>query len=69
MSARASLTPAQIQYQLQHFEDDRSTSIIAALGVCLGLAIVTVLLRFVARHLTRAPLGGDDWTIVFGLVR
>lgn len=61
-------SPAEIQYQLQHIHDDRSNEIIAALGVCLGIAIIAVLLRFVARHLKRAPLEGDDWTIVAGLV-
>ncbi|KAL8787667.1 MAG: hypothetical protein Q9213_002098 [Squamulea squamosa] len=60
-------TPAQIQYQLQHIQDDRSNEIIVAFAICLGFAIITVLLRFGARHLTKAPLGGDDWTIVFGL--
>ena len=62
-------TPAQIEYQLQHIQDDRSDEIIAAFGVCLGIATITVLLRFVTRHLTRAPLKGDDWAVVFGLVR
>ncbi|KAL8855422.1 MAG: hypothetical protein Q9178_007934 [Gyalolechia marmorata] len=61
-------TPAQIEYQLQHIQDDRSNEIIAAFGVCLGFAIITVLLRFVSRHLTRAPLKGDDWAVVFGLI-
>ncbi|KAL8904325.1 MAG: hypothetical protein Q9171_007088 [Xanthocarpia ochracea] len=60
-------TPAQIDYQLQHIQDDRSNEIIAAFGVCLGFAIITVLLRFLSRHLNRAPLKGDDWAVVFGL--
>ncbi|KAI4219043.1 MAG: hypothetical protein L6R36_008598 [Xanthoria steineri] len=64
----AAPTPEQIRYQLQHIQDDRSDEIITALGICLAFAIITVLLRFVARHLTRAPLGADDWTILFGLV-
>ncbi|KAL9007899.1 MAG: hypothetical protein Q9173_006919 [Seirophora scorigena] len=60
--------PAEIQYQRQHIHDDRSNEIIAALGICLGIAIIAVLLRFVARHLKRAPLEADDWTIVAGLL-
>ena len=64
----ASPSPAEIQYQLQHIHDDTSSQIIAAFGVCLGFAIIAVLLRFVARHLTKASLGGDDWTILVGLV-
>ncbi|KAL8999138.1 MAG: hypothetical protein Q9169_001917 [Polycauliona sp. 2 TL-2023] len=63
----AAPTPAQIQYQLQHIQDDRSDEIITAIGITGSFAIITVLLRFVARHLTRAPLGADDWTILFGL--
>ncbi|KAL9028665.1 MAG: hypothetical protein Q9196_003008, partial [Gyalolechia fulgens] len=61
-------SPAELQYQRQHGHDDRSGEIIGAFGVCLGFAIIAVLLRFVARHLNRASLGGDDWTIVVGLV-
>ncbi|KAL8682884.1 MAG: hypothetical protein Q9186_001130 [Xanthomendoza sp. 1 TL-2023] len=60
-------SPPDIDYQLQHIQDDRSKDIIVAIGICLGFAIITVLFRFLARHLNRAPLGGDDWTIVFGL--
>lgn len=64
----AAPSPAEIQYQLRHIHDDQSDQIIAAFGVCLGFAVIAVLLRFVARHLTRAPLGGDDWTTLVGLV-
>ncbi|KAL8708700.1 MAG: hypothetical protein Q9220_006425 [cf. Caloplaca sp. 1 TL-2023] len=64
----AAPSPAEIQYQSQHIADDTSDQIISALGVCIGFAIISVLLRFVARHITRAPLGGDDWTIVLGLM-
>lgn len=60
--------PAEIQYQLQHIQDDQSDQIISAFVVCLAFAIVAVLLRFVARHLNKASLGGDDWAIVVGLV-
>ncbi|KAL8906230.1 MAG: hypothetical protein Q9207_002152 [Kuettlingeria erythrocarpa] len=63
----AAPSPAEIQYQLQHIHDDTSNQIMASLGVCLAFAIITVLLRFVSRHITRAPLAGDDWTIVAGL--
>ncbi|KAI4140519.1 MAG: hypothetical protein LQ341_003806, partial [Variospora aurantia] len=59
---------AEIQYQLQHIHEDTSKQIIAAFGVCLGIATCAVLLRFVARHITKAPLAGDDWTIVAGLL-
>lgn len=64
----AAPSPAEIQYQLQHIHDDRSNGIITSFGVCLGVATITVLLRFVARRIKRAPLAGDDWTIVAGLV-
>ncbi|KAI4234895.1 MAG: hypothetical protein LQ352_008145 [Teloschistes flavicans] len=61
-------SPTDREYQLAHIRDDRSTEIIVAFAVTLGFAIITVLLRFVSRHLTRAPLGGDDWTIVAALI-
>lgn len=60
-------SPAAIQYQLQHFNDDKSNQIIYSFGISLGFAIIAVLLRFLARHLNRASLGADDWTIVVGL--
>lgn len=65
----AAPSPAEIQYQFQHSHDDTSNQIISALAVCLGFALIAVLLRFVARHITRASLCGDDWTIIAGLVR
>ncbi|KAL8825258.1 MAG: hypothetical protein Q9170_007866 [Blastenia crenularia] len=65
----AAPSPAERQYQLEHIHDDQSPKIIIAFGICLSIATITVLLRFVARHLARAPLGGDDWTILVGLVR
>lgn len=64
----AALPPAVVQYQLEHIHDDRSKEIISALYVTLGFAIITVVLRFVSRHITRARLDWDDWIIVFGLV-
>ncbi|KAI4087818.1 MAG: hypothetical protein L6R37_008278 [Teloschistes peruensis] len=60
-------SPADIEYQHAHIHDDRSKDIIAALTTTLGFAIITVVLRFVSRHITRAPLAGDDWTIVAAL--
>ena len=41
----------------------------AVAGVILCLAVVSVLLRFVARHLLRNPLKADDWVIILALVR
>lgn len=41
----------------------RITTIVLAV-----LAIFFVLLRLVARHMKRAPLGMDDWTLIVGLV-
>ncbi|KAL8698486.1 MAG: hypothetical protein Q9201_006541 [Fulgogasparrea decipioides] len=61
-------SPADIQWQHEHIHDDRSNEIIVAFGITLGFAITSVLLRFVSRHITRAPLGLDDWIIVLGLI-
>ncbi|KAL8880819.1 MAG: hypothetical protein Q9198_001847 [Flavoplaca austrocitrina] len=63
----STLPPAILQYQLEHIRDNKSKEILSALGVTLGFAIITVLLRFVSRHITRAGLAWDDWTVVFGL--
>ncbi|PWY95944.1 hypothetical protein BO94DRAFT_581099 [Aspergillus sclerotioniger CBS 115572] len=40
----------------------------AVAGVILSLAVISVLLRFVARHLLRNPLKADDWVIILALV-
>ncbi|KAI5918014.1 hypothetical protein F4810DRAFT_693973 [Camillea tinctor] len=46
--------------------DDDATTIVGALGVVL--ALISVVLRFYARHYKKAGFGWDDWTILVGLL-
>ena len=64
----SALTPAEILYQQQHIGDDLRADIAVCNGMCLGIAVVAVILRFVCRRIARVPLGMDDWTVVIALV-
>ena len=63
----ASLTPSEMQYQLQHASDDRSANAIAAVTTCLCLAFMAVTLRIFSRRLKKTPLGADDYMILVAL--
>ena len=65
----AQLSPAEIQFELEHIRQDRAPSIIASYAVCLSLACIAVVLRFVARGISRASLQADDFTVAISLVR
>ncbi|KAL8715738.1 MAG: hypothetical protein Q9220_000405 [cf. Caloplaca sp. 1 TL-2023] len=54
----------EIQYQLSHINDDRSGDIILSHGIGIALAASAVVLRFVARRLSKAKVGADDYMIV-----
>lgn len=59
----------EIQYQLDHIEDNRVNDIVVSNSVCIGLAAIAVLLRFVARCLSKAKVAGDDYMVSAALVR
>ncbi|KAL8636467.1 MAG: hypothetical protein Q9228_006139 [Teloschistes exilis] len=61
-----SLSQEQIQYQLDHKNEDRASDIIVTHVVCLSLAVVFVALRFISRRL-KAGLGIDDWVMLLAL--
>ena len=42
--------------------------IIAASAILITLSTIAVILRFIARYLSRAGLWWDDWTILLALV-
>lgn len=65
----AQLSPAEIQYELEHIRQDRAPNIIASYAICLSLACIAVVLRFVARRISRASLQADDFTVAIALVR
>lgn len=64
----ARLSPTKIYYELEHVRQDRAPNIIASYVICLTLACIAVVLRFVARRTTGALLKADDLTIVIALL-
>lgn len=62
------LTEEEVLYQLTHAHEDRRKDIIYSHSICIALAAVAVLLRFLSRYLGRIRLGPDDWTILAGFI-
>lgn len=63
------LTPAEIAYQQQHMEDDRTADILAAALISAILATAAIALRFTCRKLMKASIAWDDYWIIVGWVR
>ncbi|KAI9799384.1 MAG: hypothetical protein M1833_004084 [Piccolia ochrophora] len=60
--------PGVIEYQLDHIHEDRRNGLAAYLVVGLVLSGIAVVLRFIARRISKAELKADDWFMVAGLV-
>jgi hypothetical protein len=54
---------------LDYINADQGPKVDAIAITCFALALVAVILRFVARILTKASLWWDDWTVLVALVR
>ena len=65
----ATLSPSEIAYQKAHVHDDKRWGITVSDVVCIVVAAVAVLLRFISRRLAGAEHRGDDWWIWTALVR
>ncbi|KUI54152.1 hypothetical protein VP1G_01616 [Cytospora mali] len=61
-------TASERQYLQEHIGDTRVPGIIITSVVCGIVTCICVALRFVARFLSRAGLGKDDYCIVMGLI-
>ncbi len=64
----SSLSPSEIEYELQHIYDNRAPSIVISAAICIFLAITAVLLRLLARRLSRARILADDYMMTFAMV-
>lgn len=53
-------TPEQIQWLQDHSSETRVPSIHISNGICVAVATIAVVLRFLARRLGRNGLGKDD---------
>ena len=66
----SALSPADVQYQIQHISDDKSKQLIATGVVSSCVASVAIVLRIVARRVNRfeTSLQADDYMIIIGFV-
>ena len=62
------LSPAEIKYEVAHIHDDRASNIVISSVICISLATIAVILRFLARRLSKAKILADDYMMVFALV-
>ena len=62
-------TPAEIQFQKDHFYESQAHGIIVVSATCFALAAVAVFLRVLAGRLIHKPLNKDDYMIFAALVR
>ena len=62
------ISPADIEYQKAHIQDDRRSNIIVSHAMCLPVAIAAVVLRLVSRRIGRIKLQWDDFIIIIALV-
>lgn len=57
-----------IDYQLAHINEDRSQALIVSHALCLVLAGVAIVLRLVARRMSKAAIKADDYMIIAAFV-
>jgi hypothetical protein len=65
----ASLTAGQVQYQLDHAGDDRSSEVMVIVTTFQVLSMIFVGLRLFTRWMSRLSYWYDDYVIVFAMVR
>lgn len=62
------LSPEDVAFQKAHIHDDRSRDIIVSHIICLSLAFIAILLRFLSRHIGKVRLEPDDWMVVAAFI-
>lgn len=62
------LSAADIAYQKAHITDDRRDSIIVSHAICIALAFVAVVLRFISRKIGEVKIHWDDYMTVAAFV-
>lgn len=63
-----SLPLEQAQYQLAHIHESKKAEIATSYSICLPIAVVAIIMRFVSRRIGGTTYGADDWVIVVALV-
>lgn len=64
----AAIPPAELQYQLDHKDDDASRQLAAFFISCMVLSAFFVAVRLVSRKMMKLGVQVDDYTILAGLV-
>ena len=62
------LTEADIAYQKAHIRDNRRGDIIFSHAICISIAFLTVVLRFLSRRMGKVKIAWDDYMIVVAFV-
>ena len=60
---------AEVEYMYAHANDDRGPDVIAGTTATFTLATIAVILRLIARRISKSVLRADDWTILAAWVR
>lgn len=61
-------TASELQYLQEHIGDSRVSGVIISSVICGFVTCICVALRFLARFVSRAGVGKDDYCIILGLV-
>ena len=64
----AQSSSSEIQYQLNHINDDKSGQMVSSQVCGMVIAFAAVALRLVSRRVGRVPILADDYMIVIALV-
>lgn len=60
---------SEVQYQLNHINDNKSVEMVSSQICGMVVAFVAVALRLLSRRVGRVPILSDDYMIVVALVR
>lgn len=66
--AMALPTPQELQYQILHKDDDRSSALYITAGTMIVLPALSVMVRLACRRHLKYPIAFDDIAIVISLV-
>ena len=64
----APIPPAELHYQLTHWQENISPDIIAVNVALVLIATIAVLLRLISRKIKVAPMQSDDYVVMLALV-
>ena len=68
MKLESVISLEDLQYQINHFNDDKRRQVLASTIPVSVLPLIAVILRFWSRKLKRTPWKQDDYCIVVALV-